>query len=588
MESNSTTPTLYDVIKPFREIKVDDYQRTYSWSNEQIDELFDDLKEITQSGENHFFGTLIFETKDGQSATIVDGQQRLTTVFVIVAALRDQIETLSVKLIEPERPGQLPIYVAQKAWSVLVPGQDMNEHRFKSNRFLEDIFAKGVMPVPSQQSPIVERSSTISLAFRKGIKRIRSLVELDLESFGEDTAKLRRINALLDAVLNRFLVLRVVTNSLSESLDIFMTLNNRGLPLGASDLVRGAVMGSLSHGEPEREQARIHKQIFDEWRMIADQVRDPEIFLRHYLVSTGSEKVQKKKVFETVQNRIRSNDVGLRKQKASEFWSMLAQAAEVYSRIINPKMGGDLQLYLELLEGLSRSHRVLLLTAMQLIRDEEELTEVARLTMVLAYRWAMNGGNAQVLENFFQDQSVNLHDGFSASTIMSEIRSKASFDLDAKRYLKEEGDSSFVSRALLFAVNRRLAPQANQLQLDKTVHLEHIAPQTETEEWKEALFSGDKSRFEEYEELASQIGNLTLLDFKINIRLQQKLFAEKKLKYDHSVFKISRDLVGVTKWGEEEILARTDWLTDCFEKIWSVDSKSGEIVTFSEWLEGRT
>ena len=215
MDANNTTPTLFEVLKPFKEIKVDDYQRTYAWQNSQIDELFDDLKETAESGDNHFFGTLIFESKDGFHATIVDGQQRLTTVFTMVAALRDQIENLSIKEIAAEKPGQLPIYVSAKAWSVLVPGQDTNEHRFKSNRFLAEIFAKGVMPNPNQQTVINDKETAISLAFRKGIKRVRALVEADILEYSDDLAKLKRINSLLDALMDKFLVLKVVTGNVS-------------------------------------------------------------------------------------------------------------------------------------------------------------------------------------------------------------------------------------------------------------------------------------------------------------------------------------------------------------------------------------
>lgn len=587
MESNSTTPTLFDVIKQFHEIKVDDYQRTYAWQNDQIDELFEDLKECTQTGENHFFGTLIFESRDGVHAKIVDGQQRLTTVFVLVATLRDQLQKLSLQQIEPAKPGQLPIYVTQKAWSILVPGQDMNEHRFRSNRFLSEIFANGVMPLPEHQIKINDRQSAISLAFRKGIKRVRSLIEADLQIFSDDASKLQRINSLLDSLMNRFLVLKVVTGNVSESLDIFLTLNNRGLPLGASDLVRGIIMGYVSHDEPEKEQYKIHRRIFEEWKNIADQVRDPEVFLRHYLVSTGKEKVQKKRVFETVQGRIKVDNPSLRKQKADEFWGLLLQAAEIYGKIINPKMGGDLQLYLEMLEGLIKSHRVLLLTAMQILNKEEEITEIARLAMVLGYRWVMNGGNAQMLENFFQDQSAALHDGFSADSVMGELRAKANFKLDVGEYLRQEGDSSFISRALLYAVNARLAPHANQIPLDGTVHLEHIAPQTETEEWKSSLFGSDTARFSEYERWTSEIGNLTLLDFKINLKVQQKLFETKKLKYEDSLLKISRELSQLDKWTITEIEARTTWLTECFESIWSIEKNAQRVISFPEWLATR-
>jgi hypothetical protein len=507
-------------------------------------------------------------------------------VFTLVAALRDQIEGLTEKQIAPEKPGQLPIYVSQKAWSFLVPGQDMNEHRFKSNRFLSEIFAQGVMPNPGQQDIINDRISHVSLAFRKGIKRIRGLVALDVAKYPDDSSKLKRINSLLDALMNKFLVLKVSTGKVSESLDIFLTLNNRGLPLGASDLVRGIIMSYLSQNEIDKEQSKIHRRVFDEWRTIADLVKEPEVFLRHYLVATGKEKVQKKRVFDAVQKRLKSEDVTLRKLKAEEFWSLLAQAAETYNKIIDPKMGGDLQFYLEMLEGLSRSHRILMLTVLQLVTDNAaERDEIARLTMVLAYRWVMDGGNAQMLETFFQDQSSALREGFSPSTVIEELKNKAALDLDVAGYLRQEGDSSFVSRALLFAVNKRLAPDANHIKLDKNIHLEHIAPQTEIEHWTKALFGDSLQSGDEYEQWTSEIGNLTLLDFKINIKIQQKPFEEKKLKYDESVMIVSRELKRLEKWGTSEISARTEWLAECFEKIWSIEKSKAGIDSFPVWYK---
>lgn len=583
MEANVNTPKLGDVVKQFQEIRVDDYQRTYSWRNDQIDELFDDLKEAASSGENHFFGTLIFETRDNTRATIVDGQQRLTTVFILVAALRDEISKISLNEIPAQKPGQLPIHVANKAWSVLYPAQDMSQHRFQSNRFLREIFAKGVMPEPPLQGVINDRVSEISLAFRKGIKRVRFLVSSDLARYEGEIEKLQRINVLLDAMLERFLVLRVITGSLSESLEIFLTLNNRGLPLGPSDLVRGAIMSALGTGETENQQSKIHQKIFEEWKSVSDLVKEPEAFLRHYLVSTGKDKVQKKKVFESVNERIRDENAESKKRKAAEFWDGVLEAAELYNRIIDPKMGGEMQLHLELLEGLIKSHRVLLLTAFAKVSDQDELDEIVRATMVLGYRWVMSGGNAQRLEDFFQQRSTDLREGFAVKTVIESIRDEARIEIDAIEFLSTEGDSSFISRALLFSVNRKLAPDANAQKLDKSLHLEHIAPKTETEDWKRDLLYGKTEDYAEYDALVSEVGNLTLLDSKINIRAQQKSFDEKKKKYNDSVIKMTRDLKEIDFWGKEEIKSRTQWLAKCFGIIWSVDPSSEEIVSFPRW-----
>jgi hypothetical protein len=195
----------------------------------------------------------------------------------------------------------------------------------------------------------------------------------------------------------------------------------------------------------------------------------------------------------------------------------------------------------------------------------------------------MSGGNAQVLEDFFQEQSTALREGFSAAAVMEGLKGKAGLKLDVAEYLRQEGDSSFVSRALLFAVNKRLAPDSNSIKLDKSVHLEHIAPQTEIEHWTKTLFGEDKDRYEEYDQWSAEIGNLTLLDFKINMKLQQKPFDEKKKKYEESVLMISRELKKIDNWGTMEIAARTEWLAECFEKIWSIEKNKSTITSFPNW-----
>jgi hypothetical protein len=137
-------------------------------------------------------------------------------------------------------------------------------------------------------------------------------------------------------------------------------------------------------------------------------------------------------------------------------------------------------------------------------------------------------------------------------------------------------------------VNRRLAPDANSQKLDKTLHLEHIAPKTETDDWKRDLFAGRTDDYSDYDALVSEIGNLTLLDSKINIKAQQKSFAEKKKKYNDSVIKLTRDLEDVDSWTKEEIKARTTWLAECFEIIWSVEAPASQIVSFPRWLADRS
>jgi uncharacterized protein with ParB-like and HNH nuclease domain len=92
------TEPLGNVVRAFDKLIVEDYQRLYVWEEPQIDGLFQDLEETVLSGNDHFFGTLILQTDEDTpgAAAIVDGQQRITTIMLIVASIRDQIQKLSI------------------------------------------------------------------------------------------------------------------------------------------------------------------------------------------------------------------------------------------------------------------------------------------------------------------------------------------------------------------------------------------------------------------------------------------------------------------------------------------------------------
>lgn len=586
MESSHNTPSLFDVVKQYDSIKVDDYQRTYAWGRDEIGELFEDLKDCVASEDYHFFGTLIFQSENHSLANIVDGQQRLTTIFVLMAALRDEIDRLGIDTLKTNAVRRLPIPVINKAWEFLYFNLDPTKPRFRSNRFLESIFAKSVYAEINTQTKILDRESALTLAFRKAVKTIRQLVKDDLDKFYSQEEKLERINAFIDAIRERFLVLRVSTYSLSESLEIFLTLNNRGLPLGASDLVRGDILAKLGEGESEQAQAQLHKRIFEEWSDIADNVKEVEVFLRHWLVATGKTKVQKKKVFDTVSMRLRDTTGDGRKAKAMSLWKDLQEASEIYNQIIAPKMGGDTQYHLELLHGLMKSHRILLLSVLNADISIVERELVVRQVFVLAFRWVIAGGNAQKLEDLFQKWGGEYSETKDVGQLVKQLADEAATlnPETVARYLSEDGDEGYIGKAVLHCINRARTPGANAIQLDSDLHLEHIAPQTETDDWKASVFNGNAEMYSGYESATSEIGNLTLLDFKINMSLKQKGFDQKKLRYGDSVIKLTNDLLFLNKWSEAEIQDRTQYIIDSFEIAFSISPSEDRVKSFEAWL----
>jgi len=591
MKSSPTTPDLFSVVQSYSRMGIEDYQRSYSWEKEQIQEFFDDLKATVVSGETHFFGTLILQEdhRGSEAVTVVDGQQRLTTTFVLVAALRDAISELTSQTIEPQKANLRPINVMEKCWNYLCPTEDLEVHRFVSSRYLREYMDNSVLAEPKKQKAPPKNLGSVSLSLRKAVRQIRALVEDDLENYTEELDKLKRVNALLDALYEKFLVLRVTTNSLSESLDIFLTLNNRGQPLGASDLVRGVVMKIRGQGKSNDEQVKVQKQILEEWQVIAENVKEPEAFLRHYLVSTSTEKIQKKKILDTVIKSIEHTDIDVSQRATEDFWKKLISASMIYAEVREPTMGGDCQYHIELLEGLSKSHRIILLTVLAHEMEQAVRDEVVRLVFVLAFRWAMAGLNAQRLEDLYQNLCTSVRDGGPITAVIEELRTTAdSIDLNVTGFFSNEADSAFVTRALLHAVNKATTKGALAIPLEpKKLHLEHIAPQSESREWLEELYGLDKAQYPEYDSLISSVGNLTLLDKGLNLQAQKFAFALKKKEYKKSTMAVTRDLLEIEKWDKETLNLRTQWLVSMFEQIWSTKTSKPKIMSFTDWYQGQ-
>ncbi len=592
MESLEATHPLYDAIKSYKVMSVDDYQRPFSWGNDEIVEFFQDLRECADSGEPHFFGTLILQSdpNDPSKVTIVDGQQRLTTCFITVAALRDAIDALGMETIKAEKENMRDTNVKDIALDFLNPTDKLNVYRFQSSSYIRKILFSSVFANSKQQKQIPLRDTEnkqLTLAFRNAVRTIRGLVREELDNFDGNGAKLYRIYELLTALTERFSVLKLTTKDTIQSLEIFLTLNNRGLPLGPSDLVRGQVMSNLGNGKSEAEQREIQQRVFEEWSAILENVGEPEVFLRHYLVATSDEKIQKKKIVRFVERRIGDKDPDIRAKKTDQFWQDLIVSSSFYGQIVDPRMGGDTQYHIELLEGYVKSPRIVLLEILRKGFDENLRDEFVRLIFVLAFRWVMGGGNAQKLEDYFQNICVELRRGDDPAAIQAAIRERiAELDFDSARYFSNDADGTFASKAVLHYVNKKIAHGANPIPISsKSLHLEHVAPKTMTEEWVSSYFEGDKERYENYGSAVTEIGNLTLLDPSINIKLSNDLFPKKRENYKKSVMDITRDLEEFNNWNAELVSHRTKWLAEAFDLIWSPKRFTGTIDRFSTWYK---
>lgn len=594
MDANGGTLSLQTIASTYTKLEVDDYQRPYTWEQEQIDELFDDLHSSFESPGIHFFGTLILQQgeKDGE-VKVVDGQQRLTTCFILMAALRDELLELSNHVIQGA-PGEIPIFVPQRIFEFLIVGVDRNHFRLSPNRSIRPLMENCVFKQRSDgqtQIPVRDRAQgAVTLKFRKAVAHIRKRLSDDLDRFTSEQDRLIRINEYVTTIQTKFHVLRVLTNDDSESLDIFLTLNNRGVPLGPSDLVRGEVLKRKTRGVTvPRELERINRESLDEWNAVSEVVKEPEVFLRHFLVSIHNGKVQKKKVVDTVLKRIKwgASNADQERANADLFWRELVNAADVYGRIVSPSVSTGLtsksaNLYLPLLNKLSKTHRILLLNVMKFDLDPSALEEILRLLFVYGFVYSMNGQNAQDLENEYQAWGQEFASDGDIDLLCRHLTEGIEDNpVDTKKYFSGEADGDYVTRALLYATNYLLS--ARTWELDD-YHLEHIAPQKSTPAWVDMVFGEVDNPADDYEDVISQLGNLTLLDPECNWKIRNWSLERKQSEYRRCTSQVTLDLADIQRWNLTDIEDRSKWLIENFDLIWNVDiAGQRSLDRFTDW-----
>lgn len=602
MKAGESGTSLRQVIETYHSIKIDDYQRPYSWKEEQIEDFFRDLEEASDpSAGDHFFGTLILQQEEDSQkfASLVDGQQRLTTFFLTVAAIRDELSRLSEREI-PRTGSPIPKRPYDECVNLLLDPEATNgKFRFRPNRFAKEVIDKCAFAEPDKQEKLRPRGNPSTGPLRKGIRKIRELLSDHITNLSE-VDKLHALDRLLDTLRNKFFVLKIETTSLSESLDVYLTLNDRGTQLGPTDIVKGKIMMALGADLDEEDQIELQEKINREWEQLLEDVVEPETFMRHFLISTGKDKVQKKKVVDFVDKRLRARD-GLSELEAAEtFWTDLKTSAGWYKQLVgvDTSKRDDLTYHLALLEGLQKSHRIFLLSVYErrdLREDLSVLGELIRLTFVLSYRWAIEDKSRQGIEDKFHELAQNCR-GFTKESeiadpskrlngaqLIERLKTESeNIEVNFEKAFRREADGGFIGRAVLHYTQRLTAPGALGSDL-KSYHLEHIAPQKATDNWVQMVFGQETDKYIEYEEVITALGNLTLLDPSLNTKIQNKPFSDKKTEFQKSTLFLTNNLVGFDSWTEELIRKRTEWLVEAFSGVCRARSPIKQIPSFVDW-----
>jgi hypothetical protein len=548
-----------DILKD-KTFNVPLYQREYSWNLEQVSDLYYDISDSEDDG--HFLGSLLlFQTDNLKKMEIVDGQQRMTTLFLLLFSI---LKTLngSDKTKAIERINSLLFVIDPNDLSNDTSSSEPRLETGKRDKYL----FKSII-----------RNEDFN-AHKDGRKRSHKNLTNTLEFFDQkisEIVKEQGLNGLTKftekVIKSEFIVM--TAEKQSDKLLLFKTINARGLELTQGDLIKNELCHNIIPYELD--------EAIDNWDEIRSRIErnngNLDVFLFHYLNSIdecqslrqqldkrrGVEKWEKKNyppapekyVFEIYGELI--STVGPQK-----FIEDLLIASNNYIGFINPT---NSKIYLNSLKAMGVNKCFpLLLTAIRKLNGEN-FDKVCKAVDSLTFRHSILRKDPKELERFYYQIGELLVDDSQIENVVSKIKEHQNFREEDK--FKEEfifsSVKGSVAKMILDRITRKHSESVDWS--NKDVHIEHIMPQKPMGKWK-VLY--DKDEFE-YKDYLNRLGNLTILQDKKNIRARNKDFEEKKEYYKESRLTITKNLVDYSKWDYNEILERQEYLYEQSKDLWN-------------------
>ena len=564
------------------------YQRNYAWKAEQVTAFLEDIKTAMESNEDHFFGSVVLlSPEDNKSPfSVIDGQQRLTTFMLLISVIRDQIADFSDANYMLHG---LPVNL-DSITTGLLRSDSTYELRFDANNRIRDVFDNYILLEPAAKARkhlalnglgLSSEEKKHTLELRRAYHAIKSwLHQLLLPNAGDEEAMKSKIFTLLTTVRTSAKILRIEVANEDDAFLLFETLNERGLRLTPSDLLKNFTLRKVT----DSDALVSAEDALDRWDEAVDSLGDYPFtkFLRHFLLSSqDKDKVQVSKIFNMFKLRI----LGYGRGGAIRNLHELAEGAKNYAALLGDGSTPDdkLNRVIGRLNLLSETHRIVLLRAMHFRFSHEQIRKLAIALEVLAFRWIITGGNAQEIETFYQKQAGKFtsDNPTELAGVISSIISQAPGDDALKAAILQNPASRIADHQ--FYVLQRLNYGLTGSELvwsRKQLHIEHLAPQRPlaTADWFTVVAPKQSNDPNEkvYDDYLNQWGNLTLLEYEINVQIGNAEWATKVTGrdgspgLDHSSVSLTKNLVTLPAWGRDEIAARTLWISESMVQLTSL------------------
>lgn len=544
--------------------RIPHFQRDYSWTEEEWEDLWLDLTgTFVPAGESaHYMGYLVLQSDDDKTFDVIDGQQRLTTVSLIVLAVLKNLQRLvdAGENAEANRQRLDQIrhtYVGYLDPVTLVARPKLRLNR-NNNRYYQDFLVPlAVLPRRGFRSS----EHLLRKAFEYYDRRVAQFVD---DAAGD--AGMRLAQLVEDMSDRLFFTVITVTDELN-AYKVFETLNARGVRLSATDLLKNYLFSVLARSDESDHELR---NLEDRWEAMVGRLQSEEFpdFLRVHWNSRRP-LTRQAELFKTIRGKVNTRELAFQLLRDME------QDLDTYLTLCSPEASDWPNTSKELASILKtfnvRQPFPLLLAAKRAL-SVQDFESLMRACVIISLRFnVICGYSPAEQERTYNSVAQHLASG-TMRTLDAVLPGLASIypsdsvfrDAFAERSIRTvQSRNNRVVRYILCELERHISGQDLNPSSD-IFSIEHVLPQNPQSGWE--TFSD-----EEADALTYRLGNMTLLNAGENRALSTASYEIKRATYERSRFMITQTLAEHhATWTPEQLAAHQNWMAKQATSIWRI------------------
>ena len=543
--------------------QVPRFQRDYSWTDEEWGDLWQDIMALADDPDEppHYMGYLVLQSDDSRRFDIIDGQQRITTLSLLVLAAISHLQDLSHK------PGDDNARRAEQLRNSYIGFLDLvslrTESKLHLNRNNENFYQGYLVPLSNTTGKILNASEHLLL------QALRYLKERVQEHAADDAKKVAEI---MDIISDKLLFTIIMVNDELSAFNVFETLNARGVRLSTTDLLKNYLFSIISRPNThDIELMAMERQ----WESIVEALAGASFpdFLRTYW-NSRHKLARKAGLFRVIKKSIADRGSAfalihdLREQAGiyralrkpdDEFWRDDRQSG---AEIRTLSLFGVVQPLPLLLAAFIKFHE----------RDRDGFRSIVRAIGILSFRYNIICGRAHseqerrynaVAMQITDGQMTTSHDAIQALRPLYPDDDIFRNAFAAKTLCTTTRRNKNIARYILLSLEEHLAGNPLDPHSD-AVSLEHIMPENPGDGWQHiGDFDHDSNLY--------MLGNMTLLEASPNKELGNAEYSDKRPVYEQSAIAMTKAIATeYAEWNPEKIAARQQWMAKRATAIWRI------------------